>query len=368
MSSSSKETQQSQTSQTRPWEESQPLINSLLSQYGGLSAGVTGDQSAALAGLKNSLSGLPNFGSTAAEGLGKLFSSDSTPQVGMLNTAYDTLKTNLGGTASGANLNPYDTPGFGDALRTATDDALNRVKGVYAGSGRDPSGAGSFAGSAARGITQGTAPVIASQYNQNYSNMIGANRDLLSGAGSTASGINNLRQSDFQNFLSGITGAAALPGLYGGPAQAQLLAANAGYSQPYQNLAQLLQPSIALAGLGSNSSGTGTSTQTSNPSWFDTISGGLKLGGQVASGVGSLFALSDERAKTDIAPVGKLNDGQTVYSYRYKGDRTPQIGLIAQEVAQHEPDAVARRPDGLLAVNYERATRRARVGALMEAA
>jgi hypothetical protein len=368
MSSSSKETQQSQQSETRPWAEAMPLVNTLLGQYGSMSTGVTGDQSSALAGLKNSLSGLPNFGGTAAESIGKLFSSDSAPQVGMLNTAYDTLRTNLGGTASGANLNPYETPGFSDALRTATDDALNRVKGVYAGSGRDPSGAGSFAGSAARGILQGTAPTIANQYNQNYGNMVTANRDLLTGAASTASGINNLRQSDFSNVLSGITGAAALPGLYGGPAQAQLAAANAAYSQPYQNLAQLLQPSVALAGLGSNSSGTGTSTQTNNPSWLDTINQGLTLGGKISSGLGSLFAFSDERVKTNKSKVGKLFDGTDVWSYNYIGDEEPRIGVMAQDVEKRDPAAVIEI-GGVKAVNYDRVARRAaKVGALLEAA
>lgn len=368
MGSSSKTTEQSQQSSTRPWEQAMPLVNSLLGQYGNLSTGVTADQSDALAGLKNSLSNLPNFGQSGADAISKLFSADSSGQVGMLNDAYGTLKTNLSGTASGSNLNPYETPGFGDAINTAIQDATNKVKGVYAASGRDPSGAGSFAQSLGRGITSGIAPTIASQYNQNYANMIGANNSLFSGAGSTSSAINNLRQSDFSNYLSGITGASALPSLFASPATAQLGAANAAYSQPYSNLAQLLQPSIALAGLGGSSSGSGTSTQTNNPSWLETIMGGGKALGTLSSGLGSLFALSDERAKTDIAPVGKLNDGQTVYSYRYKGDHTPQIGLLAQEVAEREPEAVARRPDGLLAVNYERATRRARVGALREAA
>src|SRR6185436_7180334 len=253
----------------------------------------------------NSLSNLPNFGASGADAISKLFSSDSSPQVGMLQSAYDTMKTNLTPTASGANLNPYDTPGFGDAIRTAIDDATKQTKGVYAGSGRDPSGAGSFAGSLGRGITQGISPTIANQYNQNYSNFAGANRDLLSGASSTASGITNLRQSDFTNMLAGLQGASALPGLYASPAAAQLGAANTAYSQPYQNLAALLQPSTALASLGTTSSGQGTSTQTNNPSWLDSISQGMKVGGQGLGALSSLMMFSDERLKEDAAPVGK---------------------------------------------------------------
>jgi hypothetical protein len=376
MSSSSKETQQTQQSQSQPWAPALPLVNQLLGQYGGMSTGVTGDQSDALAGLKSSLSNLPNFGQSGADSISKLFASDSSPQVGMLQSAYGDLKSNLGATASGANLNPYDTPGFSDALKTATDDALNRVKGVYAGSGRDPSGAGSFAGSAARGITQGTAPTIANQYNANVGNMNAANSALFSGAGSTASGITNLRQSDFTNMLAGLQGASSLPGLYASPAAAQLGAANAAYSQPYQNLAQLLQPSVALAGLGTTSSGSGTSTQTSNPSWLDTINSGMGLAGKgmsAASAFLPFMSFSDANLKEDAAPVGKLNDGQTVWSYKYKGDPTPRIGLMAQEVLDHEPEAVGKHSSGFLMVDYDRATKRARgmggpVGALREAA
>lgn len=87
--------------------------------------------------------------------------------------------------------------------------------------------------------------------------------------------------------------------------------------------------------------------------------------GMGAAGLGlqafSLF--SDERLKEDIAPVGKLNDGQTVYSYRYKGDPTPHIGLMAQEVAETHPEAVHIDPEsGFLKVNYAAATADARAG------
>lgn len=359
MSSSSKETQQTQQSQSQPWAPALPLVNQLLGQYGGMSTGVTGDQSDALAGLKSSLSNLPNFGQSGADSISKLFASDSSPQVGMLQSAYGDLQKNLGATASGANLNPYDTPGFGDAIRTAIDSATNQTKGVYAGSGRDPSGAGSFAQSLGRGITQGISPTIANQYNQNYSNMAGANNALFSGAGSTASGITNLRQSDFTNMLAGLQGASSLPGLYASPAAAQLGAANAAYSQPYQNLAQLLQPSVALAGLGTTSSGSGTSTQTSNPSWLDTINSGMGVAGKGLGALSSLFAFSDINLKEDIAPVGKLADGRNLYSYRYKGDPEPRIGLLAQEEERIAPENVVEI-GGFKAVNYGRALSRSK--------
>ncbi|MCG7492464.1 tail fiber domain-containing protein [Thalassobius sp. Cn5-15] len=72
---------------------------------------------------------------------------------------------------------------------------------------------------------------------------------------------------------------------------------------------------------------------------------------------GNLFgiagaALSDRRAKTDIRRVGKTDGGLPVYVYRYKGDSTMQMGVMAQEAQDKFPEAVVERPDGLLAVNY----------------
>ena len=363
MSESKKTTEQTQSSTTSPWEPAQGLLTNLISQYSGLNTGVTGGQSSALASLNNSASNLPNFGSSGADAISKLFSSDSSPQVGMLQGAYGDLKSNLGATASGANLNPYNTPGFSDAINTAIQDATKATKGVYAGSGRDPSGAGSFAGSLARGITSGVAPTIANQYNQNYGQMADANKTLFTGAGSTASGINNLQQTDFTNYLAGFQGAGAIPGLYTSPALTQLGAANAQYSQPYQNLAQLLQPSVAIAGLGGQSTGQGTSTQTSTPSLMDSINSGFGLAGKGLSGLSALMAFSDERIKENKERVGKLYDGTDVWSYNYIGDKTPRMGVMAQDIERRDPDAVVEI-NGIKAVNYKRVVDRARVGML----
>lgn len=363
MTSSSKTTEQSQASQTRPWEPAMPLVNSLFSQYGGLNPGVTANQGGALTSLNSAVSGIPNLGAAGTGAVNNLFSSSgSAPQVGMLNTAYDTLRTNLSPTASGANLNPYDTPGFGDALKTTMDDITNRTKGVYSASGRDPSGAGSFSQSLGRGLTQGVAPTIASQYNTNFGNMMNANNSLFAGAGGTASAINNLRAGDTATSLAGLQGAGAIPGLYMAPGMAQLGAANAQYGQQFQNLAQLLQPSMALAGLGNNSTGTGNSTQTNYPSWMSNIGQGIGAAGTIAG------MFSDIRLKEDATPVGKLNDGQTVWKYRYKGDPVARLGLMAHEVERHTPEAVHTHPSGFKMVEYGAATRRARVGALQMAA
>lgn len=79
------------------------------------------------------------------------------------------------------------------------------------------------------------------------------------------------------------------------------------------------------------------------------------LGG-LMSGLGALGGLfSDERVKDDIDPVGKTDDGQTIYRYRYKGDPTFHMGLLAQEVEKRHPEAVGE-VGGIKTVNYQAAT------------
>jgi hypothetical protein len=79
------------------------------------------------------------------------------------------------------------------------------------------------------------------------------------------------------------------------------------------------------------------------------MNAGMNLGSSL------LGFLSDERAKDDIAPVGELYDGQTVFRYRYKGDERHQIGLIAQEVEDEHPEAVFDIGE-LKGVDYRAAT------------
>lgn len=85
-----------------------------------------------------------------------------------------------------------------------------------------------------------------------------------------------------------------------------------------------------------------------------------QLFGQVIEGLGKGIggmAMSDERLKENIRPIGKLDNGLTVYIFNFKGQDTPQIGLIAQEVKEVIPEAVTEGEDGYLRVDYELATR-----------
>ena len=114
-------------------------------------------------------------------------------------------------------------------------------------------------------------------------------------------------------------------------------------------------PSLMQQILGGASAGIGLLGQTG--AFSTTGAGGAVTPGYLTPMLTSMF--SDERVKEDVEPVGKLNDGQTVYAYRYKGDPRPQIGLLAQEVMRHQPGAVGQTPQGILTVDYGKATREA---------
>ncbi|MFN7882033.1 MAG: hypothetical protein ACK5PF_03330, partial [bacterium] len=106
----------------------------------------------------------------------------------------------------------------------------------------------------------------------------------------------------------------------------------------------LLDPSMGATVSSSGSSSGSSSTRQ-----------GMGLG-QIAGLGMQLFSLSDERAKEDIERVGDNPAGGGVYRYRMKGTGEEQVGLLAGEVKQRDPGAVARGADGYDRVDYARAT------------
>jgi outer membrane immunogenic protein len=66
----------------------------------------------------------------------------------------------------------------------------------------------------------------------------------------------------------------------------------------------------------------------------------------------SALVLSDIRLKRDITLLGRLDDGLSLYSYRYLWSDTVYVGVMAQEVAQKMPSAAVRGDDGYLRVDY----------------
>lgn len=173
----------------------------------------------------------------------------------------------------------------------------------------------------------------------------------------------NLNQQSLTNQMQGVGMAPSVYGQQYLPSQIMAGVGGAYDAQSQRELDALMQQyfmrdnqgwnrlNAATGVLGGAAGGTG-STQTqqvqeqSNP--LGSIAGGAVLASQILPAI-----LSDVRAKTDIRRVGTLDNGLPVYVYRYKGAPTFHMGVMAQEVLDVHPEAVAN-VGGLLAVDYSK--------------
>ena len=62
---------------------------------------------------------------------------------------------------------------------------------------------------------------------------------------------------------------------------------------------------------------------------------------------------SDIRLKTDIEPMGIAPNGLPLYSFRYIGGTETYLGVMAQDVLSHTPDAVVEGPFSYMLVDYD---------------
>jgi len=234
-------------------------------------------------------------------------------------------------------MNPY----VDEVMRNAQDEAATTVGGRMSGMGRY--GSGVHQGSVAKAVADVGATTRMNAFNSQQA----LNAGLLG----------QLPMLEQQR-LNPATLLAGVGTLRDARAQDVLADANAIQQEqsnlPWHRLGLMQSATVPYAGMG----GTVVSTQQQQQNPFSMIGGGLLAGLGALGKAAPFFALSDARAKEDIRPVGKLDNGLTVHAYRYKGDPTPQIGLLAQEVAEKRPEAVTMGGDGLLRVAYDLAVKK----------
>jgi hypothetical protein len=369
MGSNSQTTDQKQNQTTNPWAPAIPGLTNIINQLGGGGAPLTAPQSSAVNNLQTEAAGVPSFGAQGSNAVQGLFNSTTAPQIGTWNNAYNLYNKTLTPYTQSGYTDPMTAPGIGTALGTVNEDVTNQVKGMFAAAGRDPAGNADASKALARGLAQGEAPILTSEYNALVGQQQGAAGGLLSGAGSTASGTAQLGQIPLMNSLQGIGAAGSLPGLWTMPGATQLGVANIGQQLPYQNLqlpASMLGGIASLGGQGTNT-GTSTTSQPVNP-W--TTGAGLGLGilglsggngNTVGGNMFSSLGLSDRRLKEDIEPIGLLFNGLSVYKYRFRGSPKTEVGVMAQDVEKVRPDAVVdvglwRGGPSVKMVDYDKAT------------
>lgn len=268
-----------QQSTTEPWKPAQPALTSILGQLQGqiANSGLTSGMQNAFGQLEsNAQQGNPFAGQIGNVASNLLNGGGATAQAPAIQSAFDTFKAQTNPLASNTNYDPMQTPGLADSLKTMMGDIGTSINGQFAAAGRDLSGMNTQ--TLARGLTQGLAPILTQQYNQNVQNQQGAASNLYN-AGNTTSGLlSGLNQQGVNNQVQGIASSndAVTAQNYGPATMLQLEQLKQGI--PMQNLGLLTQIGVPIAGLGTQSQGTSSTTQP----WSQTFA-------QVAGGLGSLF-------------------------------------------------------------------------------
>jgi Chaperone of endosialidase len=273
-------------------------------------------------------------------------------------------KGSLTDTLAGKYLDPTSDPNFvrgiEASMRPQTEQLLGEIlptlDAKFAGAGRPGGGLhGATSLKLVNDLQRSQSDAIAKAVSDRF----GAERDRMMTGASLAPQLAAQDYADLEARLK----AGGLEDAY---AQRKLDEANAKYQ--YDTTAQadwLTQMAQRALGMipGGTTSGSASSwgmtmpSTDGTPSWLGPALGGL---GSVARLLPMMpMMMSDRRLKTDIKQVGRLHDGQKVYSYRFRGEPHHQIGLMAQEVERREPAAVLTDPLGLKHVDYARATRAA---------
>lgn len=337
-------TQQTQTqSKTSPWGPTQKPLKEIVS---GIGTEVPNYQpTAAETGALDTISANAQAGNPYVPQIKSLADDlfgGGVDRTGMASDAYTDYKAQAQPYLDPGYLDPANNPAFKNYMSTISDDIQNRVNGMFAGGGRDLSGMNTQ--TLARGITEGTAPVFANQYNQNVATQRGMMDNLYNAGGNTTGILSGLDQTALGNRAQGVGAAAEVLGAQNSGAKSILEAEAMRRGLPLGNLQNLSSLLLPIAGAGSQSSGTATSTGTQTMSPLQQIAGWTNIAGGIPkamTGIQSLGGIfSDRRLKEDIKAVGRLDNGLTVYSYRYKAGGPVHIGLMADEVEAVAPDAV----------------------------
>ena len=266
MSSESTSTK-NESATKNPWDPAQPALKSIISGVEGMAgkAGLTGNETGAI----NSLVGLARAGNPFAPAIDSyattMLAGGGPDRTGLIGDAYNNYKTNLQGTAAGDYLDPNKNPWFSTVTQTIGNNVQNRLAGLYAGSGRDPAGAGNFGYNLGKGIAEATAPVFSDAYNRERTNQLNA-VGALYGAGNTTGGLlSQFDQTRLGNMGAGVNAANAAISAAADPYNRVLAAEAQRRGIPMSMLQHLAAIATPIAGLGGTSTGTTTATQTKSP-------------------------------------------------------------------------------------------------------
>lgn len=275
--------QQSMSQTQNPWEPTIDPLKNLIGQLNGQmgNTAVTGNEQNALSGLMSAAQNSGQWTDPLQNIASSVMGQDRT---GIASDAYKTYQQQAQPYLSQDYLDPAKNPAFQNYLQTTSNDIANRVNGMFASAGRDMSGMN--VQNLARGITEGTAPIFANQYNQNVATQRGLMDNLYSAGNSTAGLLSNLDQSRLQ---TGQNAAQTGIGAQTYAPTATLDAASMARSLPLSNIGALSSLLTPLAGLGGTATGTATGTSTSNMNYKQPLSQTASQWGNAAANFGKFL-------------------------------------------------------------------------------
>lgn len=289
------------------------------------------------------------YGGQMVAGLSPGYNEAIARAPGINNAGYGSLLQAQGGAQSLLNTqNPYT-----DQVINASLGDIERQRQMQQQTDADAAiGARAFGGS-----REGVQRALTNDaYDRNALNTVAGLRSagFDKSLAATAQGAGLLSQLGGQQQQMAMNGQNALlqaGGLQQGNQQANLDALFSEFMRQQNHGYQgqsLINQSLGLLPQG----GTTTSTQ---PKQSELGGIGSLLGG--AASIAGLF--SDERLKSDIETVGYDESGRrwTTWRYNWEDPRIRHFGVIAQEVAKAEPDAVSVHESGYLVVDYSKLTR-----------
>lgn len=266
-------TTQTTSSSTQPWKPTIPTLKDIIAEIQGNvgNTGITATETGALDQLQaNANQPDPNLGNISS--LATDLFSGGPDRTGYATNSYDALKSSLNPIAAGNNLRVDSNPYIRSIVDTTNSNVKNAVNSAFGAAGRTYSGA--HAGVLAKALGENETSLYASEYGKERDRMDAAIRDLYTAGNTTGSMLSDLDTKTLQNRTAGIDVSNAANALRDQPATRTLEIEAMRRGIPIQNLGDLSNLIVPIAGLGQQSNS--TTTTKGNP--IQTAIGGA-IGG-----------------------------------------------------------------------------------------
>lgn len=291
-SKSTQNVQQQTKQEQNPWDAAIPGLKAVAAGANNL-AGGAGQLSALQTGALDSMQANANAGNPFAPQLMQNATNmiqGGTDRTGLAQSGYDQYKAQMDPFARGDFVDPSKNPQLQAYLNIAANKARDLTNGMFAGAGRDMSGANITEMN--RGVTEAMAPTLLNAYQGERANQLNAINGLYGGANTTTGILSGLDQQKYGTQQAGLGMADAALGARDAGAQRTLEIEAQRLGIPVSQLSQVGGILGNIGAMGGTSNGTmnGQTQGSYTMSPLQQIQGWTNIAsiaGKAVSGVGS---------------------------------------------------------------------------------